>query len=363
MDLKINKKTLLPLLTHAAAVTDKKSSMPALACVLLTAECNQLRVAGSDLYLGLSGDCEATEVKQTGAIAVNARDLLERVKAMPDGNVQLKTDRDRLVVKSGSRRFELHTLPADDMPSMPDASKASASIMLPAETLATLIRRTSFSISTDETRAHVNSLLLEIDNAEARAVSTDGHRLSTATAVVPDGSLPSMLLPRTAVMRLAALLDDGDVVVGVNGHVAFFTLSGVTFSAKLVDAQFPPYRQVIPREVGRTIEVPRVDLIGAVSAVQLASSKLSNGVKLIIEDGNLNVTAECAEAGNASDSIPIDHSGPALKIGFNGSYLVDALKAAETDRVALGLSGELDPGVVRPVGNDGALFVVMPCRT
>jgi DNA polymerase-3 subunit beta len=378
MELVVSKKDLLRLVARCQGVADKKAAMPALANVLLTAEGNTLHVAATDMYLSLSGSTGA-EVVSAGSIAVPARDLHDRIKAMPDGPVQISTSPGaQTVIKSvgSARRFTIHSIPGTEFPALPKPDASAPTLTLPVELLARLIARTHFSISTDETRAHVNSALFECANDRVRMVTTDGHRLSKMEATV-DGAnaTTTMLIPLKAVSELRRLCDDARAEMGKgeattptiaqSGPNAFFELAGMRFSVKLVDAQFPPYQQVIPKATERAIRAPRKALADALDAVRIAASDRTGGVKLTTLAGTLRITSESPESGHGYDEIPIDFAGGEVTIGFNAKYFLDVLGALDDDEVALGISGELDPAVIRPANEserESFVAVVMPMR-
>ena len=375
MDLVAPKKDLLRLVARCQGVADKKSAMPVLANVLLAAEGNVLRVSATDLYLSVLGQTQA-EVSKAGSVAVPAKDLLERIKAMPDGPVQISTkDGAQTTLKAvGSpRRYTLHGMPGSDFPALPKPAADAATLELPASLLATLIARTHFSISGDETRAHVNSALFEAAGERVRMVTTDGHRLSKMEVTVSGSEATvTMLVPLKAITELRRLADealadkqDATVQITQAGPNAFFQIAGMQFSVKLVDAQFPPYQQVIPAVTERSIRAPRAGLADALRAVSLAASDRTGGVKLAIGDGTLRITSESPETGNGFDELSVDYAGPELTIGFNARYFLDILGAMDDDEVVLGVSGELDPAVVRP-GTESSqqsyVAVVMPMR-
>ena len=376
MDVTIPKKELLRLVARCQGVADKKSAMPALANILLTADENgELYVSATDMYLSVSGHAPA-EVATAGTIAVPAKDLLERVKAMPDGPVQISTkDAAQATIKSvgNPRRYTLHGIPGAEFPKLPQPELGSASLSLPTELLALLIGRTHFSISTDETRPHVNSALFEWAGDRVRMVTTDGHRLSKmeATAVGTEATA-TMLIPLKAIGELRRLADEGladkseaSVTIRQSGPNAFFGVAGMTFSVKLVDAQFPPYQQVIPSLSERSLRAPRLALADALRAISLAASDRTGGVKLSTVNGTLRITSESPESGNGFDEIPVDYTGPEVTIGFNAKYFLDVLSAISDEEVVLGISGELDPAVVRPAAESDQqsyIAVVMPMR-
>jgi DNA polymerase-3 subunit beta len=375
MDLVIPKKDLLRLVARCQGVADKKSAMPALANILLAAEGNTLRVAATDLYLSVSGHTHA-EVATAGSVAVPAKDLLERVKAMPDGPVQvIATEGAQTTLKAvGSpRRYTLHGIPGSEFPQLPKPTPDAPSLSLPVELLSLLIARTHFSISSDETRPHVNSGLFEWVGDRVRIVSTDGHRLSKMEATVSGSSATAtMLIPLKAITELRRLADEAraekdatTVTITQSGPNAFFTVAGMQFSVKLVDAQFPPYNQVIPQLSERSVRAPRLPFADALRAVSLAASDRTGGVKLSVATNTLRITSESPESGNGFDELSVEYNGPEVTIGFNAKYFLDVLAAIDDEEIILGISGELDPAVLRPAtesADQSYVAVIMPMR-
>ncbi|WP_437576597.1 DNA polymerase III subunit beta [Sorangium sp. So ce887] len=375
MDLVIPKKDLLRLVARCQGVADKKSAMPALANVLLVAEGNAVRVAATDLYIGVTGQTHA-DIKTGGTVAVPARDLLERVKAMPDGPIQITTTEGAhtsLKAVGSPRRYTLPGLPGSEFPQLPVPAHDAPSLELPVEQLALLITRTHFSISTDETRAHVNSALFEWAGDRVRMVTTDGHRLSKMEATVSGSSATAtMLIPLKAITELRRLAEEARaeketpmVAITQSGPNAFFNIAGMQFSVKLVDAQFPPYQQVIPSVTERSVRAPRVAFAEALRAIALAANDRTGGVKLSIAPGTLRITSESPDTGAGFDELAVDYNGPEVTIGFNAKYFLDVLASIDDDEVVLGISGELDPAVLRPGSESNQqsyVAVIMPMR-
>ena len=375
MDLVIPKKDLARLVSRCQGVADKKSAMPALANILLAAEGNSLRVSATDLYLSVSGQTHA-DVSIAGSVALPAKDLFERVKMMPEGPIQIissDTAQTTLKAVGSARRYTLHGIPGSEFPALPKPAPDAPTLELPVDLLSLLIARTHFSISTDETRPHVNSGLFEWSGDKVRLVSTDGHRLSKMEATVSGSSATAtMLIPLKAIGELRRLADEakGDkeapmVSITQSGPNAFFQIAGMQFSVKLVDAQFPPYQQVIPQSSERSLRAPRAALADALRAIKIAASDRTGGVKLSVGPNVLRITSESPESGNGFDELSVDYSGPELTIGFNAQYFLDVLGAIDDEEVILGVSGELDPAVVRPATEaEGRSYiaVVMPMR-
>jgi DNA polymerase-3 subunit beta len=227
---------------------------------------------------------------------------------------------------------------------------------------------------------HLNSALFEWEGERVRMVTTDGHRLSKLEVrVAGKQASASMLIPLKGVLELKRLCDearsesaksesgeDGSTLQIVqSGPNAFFQLSGFQFSVKLVDAQFPPYQQVIPETSERAIRAPRLALADALRAVALAASDRTGGVKLTLGAGKVRFESESPESGEGFDEVNVDYDGNEVTIGFNARYFLDVLGAIEDDEIVLGISGELDPAVVKPAtesAEQSYLAVVMPMR-
>ena len=379
MELTVAKKDLLRLVTRMQGVAERKSTMPVLSNVMLAVDgTNGLRIAATDLYLAIAGRVNA-EIIKAGSVAVSAKDLFERVKMMPDGPIHIASHDGSTTLKAtgSARRYTLRGMPGDDFPPLPTPAEGAPTLALEVGVLQTLIAKTHFSISTDETRAHLNSALFEWEGDIVRMVTTDGHRLSKMEVKVSGRQASAtMLIPQKAIQELRRLCDDvlaegskdgskdskPELQITQSGSSAFFQGAGTTFSVKLVDAQFPPYAQVIPQNAEKKIRVPRSAFADALRAVSVAASERTGGVKLSIAAGVMRISSESPESGDGFDEIPVDYSGVSVTIGFNAKYFLDVLGALDEDEVELSLSGELDPAIVRPVSDKQFLAVVMPMR-
>jgi DNA polymerase-3 subunit beta len=376
MELTVPKKDLLRLVQRMQGVAERKSTMPVLSNVLLAVDGpSALRVAATDLYLALIGRIPV-EVSKGGSVAVPAKDLLERVRNMPEGPIQLASlDNATTTIKAAgsARRYTLRGMPGDDFPPLPSPAEGSPSLALDVGVLQELIAKTHFSISNDETRAHLNSALFEWDGDVVRMVTTDGHRLSKMEVKVTGRQASAtMLIPLKAIQELRRLCDDlaseskdggkAQLQITQSGSSAFFQGGGMSFAVRLVDAQFPPYTQVIPAQSEKLVRVPRGAFADALKAVSVAASERTGGVKLTLSQGTMRITTESPESGEGFDEIPIEFAGPNMTIGFNAKYFLDVLASLDEEEVELGLGGELDPAVVRPAGPRQFLAVVMPMR-
>jgi DNA polymerase III subunit beta len=377
MELTVAKKDLLKLVGRMQGVAERKSTMPVLSNVLLAVDGpSALRVAATDLYLALVGRVTA-DVSKGGSVAVSAKDLLERIRMMPEGPIHFSSqDNASTTMKAAgsARRYTLRGMPGDDFPPLPAPAEGAPSLALEVDVLQELIAKTHYSISTDETRAHLNSALFEWDGDVVRMVTTDGHRLSKMEVKVTGRQASAtMLIPLKAIQELRRICDDlvaevakdapkPQLQIAQSGSSAFFQGGGISFAVRLVDAQFPPYSQVIPQQSEKIVRLPRAAFAEALRAVSVAASERTGGVKMALSRGTMRITTESPESGEGFDEVPIEYAGGAMTIGFNAKYFLDVLAALDEDEVQLGLGGELDPAVVKPVGPRQFLAVVMPMR-
>jgi len=371
MKVSVAQKDLVAALSRCQGVVYMKTTLPVLSNILLEAKGGRLRYAATDLYRAVSGSVEA-EVSEGGSICVPARDTLERAKALPAGGILLTANPNGTVdlkAVASPRRFKVHGLPGDNYPAIPTPDPAAVGFNVSAKDLYSLLAHVAFSISTDSTRPHLNSALLESSDGKLRAVSTDGHRL-TLHDVSFDGPAFSVLIPLAAVQNVKGMLDDipglkGDVTVTIDKALVHFDFPFGRFTAKSTDSVFPPYGQVVPAQTDHAAIVPRAQLIDTLQAVSISSSERTGGVMLVFTSGTLRVEATNPSKGDGADELPVDYTGADMKLGVNARYCIDAAKAVQCEQVSIGFSGELDPIKVTPADGDetGYVAVVMPMRT
>ena len=376
MELTIEKQQFLRGLARTHGVADRKSSMHILSNVLVSAEGpDRLRLSATDLYLGVTAVVPAS-ITKAGTIAVAARTLFDIVKNLPDGEVSWTlSDSHAVELRCGKVRYRIPAMPGEDFPPLPNPGDADFA-HLEAAVLAELISLTQYSMSHDDTRPHLAGTLFEGDGKVVRMVTTDGHRLSKAEHKAGKGSMTnfSMLVPHKGISELKRLLDDvksakgkseepTTIGIATAGGNAFFLRDDLCLSVKLADENFPPYSKVIPSKQSRTVIAARGPLVEALRRISLVANDKSGGVQLIIEPGLLRIQSQNPEVGEGSEEVDVDYAGDELRIGFNARYLLDALSAMPHDEIAIELSGERDPGVIKPAGDDaGFVGVIMPMR-
>lgn len=365
MELSIRKTEFLKGLRLAHNIADRKSTMPMLANALLrTSNTKQLLVCATDLNVSASAELDA-KVTDEGAITLSAKALFDVIANMPGDTVSLSTQSNNWVeLKAGKVTCRLAGMPDRDFPKIPDHREASF-CKVNAGVLGEMIDKTLFSVCTDETRFHLNGVFFESDGTAASMVSTDGHRLSRIQRPLQEGPVLSagVIIPRKGIAEMKRLLDaaEGSCELAIKTPYVFVRAAGITLAIKLIDSEFPPYDQVIPSSHTKRAAVPREPLLDSLKRAQLVSSD-TRGVKLSLSSGQLEVTGDNPDLGQVREELPAEYEGEDLAIGFNPKYLAELIAHIGADQVVFELGGELDPGVVRPEGDDGYLGVVMPMR-
>ena len=366
MEFKIEKGTFLSGLYLAQGIADRKSTMPILANVLLRTEGKEtLLVAATDLNVTVTSELSAKIITE-GGLTLGARHLHEIVKALPGDSVSLRrADNQYAELRAGKVEYKVVGMADRDFPKLPNHREVAFS-KVDAGVLLDMIDKTFFSVSTDETRYHLNGVLFDCnDKGGARMVSTDGHRLSKIERTLPGGPVAAgVIIPRKGLSEIKRALEGttGEVELGfLKGHV-FVRVGSTAISVKLIEAQFPPFEQVIPKESERIVTLGRDALLEALKRIKIMSSDKTSGVKISVGEGVLHVSSDNPDLGEAREELEIKYDGTPVTIGFNANYLVDLLTQIGTKEVRLELNGELDPGVLRPVDGEDYLGVVMPMR-
>lgn len=390
------RKALLSLIGYCRQVTDKRSPIPAISSIKLTLRDATLTALGTDLYQSASSaiDVDARAADGRPAeICTPAESLYERLHVMAEGPVHIRVtgtrENPKLSLSSAvvKRSFTLTTLAAADFPKVPEPSPDDSSETLLAADLLALLKTTIVAAATDQTRANVSSVFLEMTSDRVVAASTDGHRMHVRELPFSGvhGSR-SLIIPRSAAQIMIRMLDEaieesrartaaskgGDkpdplrVVLRYKRPILHLVIGARVFSTKEVEGIFPPYDQVIPARSDCPVQLGRKVISDAVRAVRVATDH-TMGLTLKLEPGKLLIEAVSPEAGGGQEEIPVDRKGlldSRAKWGVHANYLRDAVDAIESEEIEIGFSGELDPIVLRPLGEIAGrlIAVIMPMR-
>jgi len=364
MKFQAQRETLLKPVQAVMGVVERRQTMPILSNVLLTASGGELRVTGTDLEVELVSGI-ALDAGQDGEVTVPGRKLLDILKALPDDAViQVSQEKERLIIRSGKSRFTLSTLPATEFPIIEDIN-AQKHFEMPQATFKTLLDRTAFSMAQQDVRYYLNGLLLELRGETLRAVATDGHRLALYDVEAATGdSRLQVIVPRKGVLELQRLLGDGDnsVAVEIGSNHIRVEIDRLRFTSKLIDGRFPEYERVIPQGADKELVADRQLLKEALARTAILSNEKYRGIRLTLAPGALSLQAHNPEQEEAEEELELDYTGGELEIGFNVTYLMDALGAVHGESVKLGLSDSNSSCLIEEPGNPSAQYVVMPMR-
>ncbi len=376
MKLTIERATLLRALAHVQSVVERRNTIPILANVMLKAADGVLALTATDMDLDINERVGA-DVTQSGTVTAPAHTLYDIVRKLPDGaQVELSTDAQaaqdqaaQLVVRAGRARFSLSVLPTEDFPTMAGGDMPFR-FSFPAEELRSLIDRTRFAISTEETRYYLNGIFLHATASNEvnalRAVATDGHRLARVEIPLPEGaaSMPGVIVPRKTIAELRKLVDDttDSIEIELGDTRIRFSFDGVVLTSKLIDGTFPDYEVVIPQGNDKMLQVNCREFAAAVDRVSTISTEKSRAIKLSLDAGVLTLSAFSAENGAATEELEVSYDAPAMEIGFNSRYLLDITQQIEGDDARFTLADPASPTVISDVANQGALYVLMPMR-
>ncbi|MCG4257799.1 DNA polymerase III subunit beta [Acetobacter senegalensis] len=365
--------TLLKALAHIQSVAEKRNTIPILANVLIHAADGQLSLKATDMEIEVVEVIPAT-IKREGATTAPAAVLYEIVRKLPD-NVLVELDQadgdTPLQLRADRYATRLNVLSVDDFPSM-GAGDLPCRFKLNAGVLRSLIDRTRFAISTEETRYYLNGIFFHAADADGvpllRAVATDGHRLARVETDLPEGAaeMPGVIIPRKTVAELRKLIDEApeEIEVALSETRVQFTAGSIMLTSKLIDGTFPEYDRVIPRNNNRILRVGKKDFSDAVARVAAISQERSRPVKLTLEPGLLTLSASSPEQGVAKEELDdnrISYDAESLEIGFQARYLNDITDQVEKE-VEFAFSDSAAPTIVRDVDSPSALYVLMPMR-
>ena len=369
----IERATLLRCLSHVQSVVERRNTIPILSNVLIEAEGNGLKVMATDLDLQVVEHMDAASVESPGAITVSAHLLFDIARKLPEGSqVSLETADNRMAIKAGRSRFSLPTLPRDDFPVIVEGDLPTT-FELPAKTLAEMIDRTRFAISTEETRYYLNGIFLHVsdeDQPVLKAAATDGHRLARFTLPRPEGAegMPDVIVPRKAVAELRKLLEekmDGNVQIDLSASKIRFTLGGeggVVLTSKLIDGTFPDYSRVIPTGNDKLLKLDPRTFHEGVDRVATIATEKTRAVKMGLEKDKVVLTVTSPDNGTATEELPAEYGADGFEIGFNASYLKDILGQIDSDTVEIHLADAGAPTLIRKNDDSPALYVLMPMR-
>ncbi|CAN5228298.1 DNA polymerase III subunit beta [soil metagenome] len=366
MKLTAPRETIVPALQQAGRAVSSRSTLPSLGGILFDAGPNGLVLRATDMEMGMTLTLDAVKVEREGTVLLPGRLLADVARSLPSGDVTLeqRTEQRDVELTAGDARFHFRTLPAEDFPRLPEMEGDVAT--LPAAPLAETIDRVARAASRDEVRPILTGVLVQAEGDSLTMVATDSYRLSVKHTKLesPLAAAIDANVPARALRELARLLGGGDaesVEIALSRNQAVFRLDGVALSTRLIEGQFPSWRQLIPESFEHEVRLPREELLEVARRVsQLAQRNAP--LRFAFAEGELTVAAETPDIGDATEGMPAPFSGEALEIAFNPQYLVEGIESVEGDEILVQVSSPLRPGLLRPVGAEDFSYLVMPIR-
>jgi len=345
-----------------------RTTLPILNNVLMQTSPEGLQLTATNLEIGIRQLIPA-EVQEEGGITVPARLLTDFVSSHPNEPLSMALDKKTQSLSLRSAKFDASIRGIDpaDFPPVPSGGEGRK-VKIDQGDLRDAIEQTVIAASSDEGRPVLTGVYVQLNGGKATFAATDGHRLAVKTlAFTADGGeTDNVVIPARALTELSRILKVGgdaiDVTVGPQKNQVYFKTGDVELMSRLIEGTYPNYQQVIPAQSTTTITAKTQDLLYTTKMVSLFSKDAANVIKFKTEGGKLTLTANTSEVGQNVADVEAKIEGQDLQVAFNSKYLLDVLAILGTDEVQLGFTGPLNPGIVRPVGKDDYLYIIMPVR-
>ena len=364
--LKATQDQVLGSLQAVSGIVERRHTLPILANVLIRKHGGKIEFVTSDLEIQVRTSAELGGDAGDFSTTVGARKLIDILRSLPaDQTVSLSTAQNKLTLLAGKSRFTLQTLPAEDFPLVQEAAEFGPAFSVPQKTLKSLINQVHFAMAVHDIRYYLNGILFVAEGKALTLVATDGHRLALAQATLDvDSPKQEVILPRKTVLELQRLLSDAEGAIELQfaNNQAKFAFGGMEFVTKLVEGKFPDYNRVIPKNHKNSVTLGRAPLLASLQRTAILTSEKFKGVRLNLEPGTLRVASNNAEQEEAVDELDIDYNGDSIEIGFNVTYLIDALANMGQDMVKMELADANSSALVTIPDNASFKYVVMPMR-
>ena len=357
---------VLSVLQSVAGIVERKHTLPILANVLLHKIGSSLQFTTSDLEIQIRTTADLGGDVGDFSTTVGAKKINDILRTMPaEQTVSLEAKDNKLILKGGKSKFTLQSMPAADFPLVQESGHFGPVFSVPQKTLKSLLSQVSFAMAVHDIRYYLNGILFVAEGNQLSLVATDGHRLAFASAML-DVEVPKqeVILPRKTVIELQRLLSDADGAIDMQfaNNQAKFTFGGMEFVTKLVEGKFPDYNRVIPKNHYNSIIMGRAALLATLQRAAILTSDKFKGVRLNLDPGSLRVASTNAEQEEAVDELDIDYGGDSIEIGFNVTYLIDALTNMTQDMVKMELADGNSSALFTIPDNTTFKYVIMPMR-
>lgn len=367
MRVSISKDALLGAIQQVQSVVEKKNTVQILSNVLLTAKDQKISISATDLEVGMKVIVDA-QVEKEGRVTISAKHFQDIIRELQTGQLTIsKKENDWVEIVSGKSRFNIVSLSADEFPSLPNFEEKTY-FEANAKAFLEMIRKTSFAVSTDATRYHLNGVYFErLENNLMRMTATDGHRLSyidhevfLQTPEIKRG----IIIPKKGLSELEKLLSlaKDQIKLSIDRGYIYSTTGNIYLFVRLIEGEYPDYKQVIPKSAEKMASMNREVLMSALRRVSLLAHEKSKGVKLSLKANTLEISSSNPDMGEAVEEIEIQYGGEALEIGYNAKYLLECLPVIESDEIEFRFKDRLSPGTFQGSTQKNHTYILMPMR-
>lgn len=361
MKIKLLKENLLEGIQVVQNVVSTKSSLPILSNILLETRGQMIKMNSTDLDIGIS--CEIpVEILEEGAITISAKRFSDIVKEMPSGEIVITAKKNNQVDIEGNKcRFKLLGLPKEEFPKFPEFKDKEA-IKVEQKTLKEMLRMTSFAVSHEESRYVLNGLLVEISNDNIFLVATDGKRLAKMNKelMAPIKKDVSVIIPIKAISEVYRnLKDEGMVSLVMGTNQVLFDINGILIATRIIEGEFPNYKQVIPSPVTPKIKINTQTFLSAIRRANLLATPDFQAIKIEVFSEKIVVSKTTPDVGESREEVAVQYGGKELLVGFNPQFLIDVLKNINEEEIEMELLGPDKAGVIR-LGD--FLYLALPMK-
>lgn len=359
------KAQIVESLQNAAAVAERRQTIPILANLRLKTIDGRLEVTATDLEIQIKTFSDLIEIQEEGETTVSARKMSELCRSLPEGeNVEFSLSNGKLSVSSSNFHADFATISADDFPEI-EINEEQKPVSINSATLKRILNKTSFSMASQDVRYYLNGMLLEVEGNKINGVATDGHRLAFSSAKTKSTDIETKnILPRKAVLELAKLLtaNDDNIELLIGPSYVDISTENLRFCSKLIDGKYPDYDKVFPTGDPLPLDISKELLQSALSRASVLSNEKYRGVRFELSANKLKLTANNPEQESAEEELDVVYAGSELEVGFNIGYLLDVLNSIETDNVNFEFYGEDSSCIIKEKDSNDDIYVIMPMR-
>ncbi len=371
MKFTISREIFVKALQKVQGIIETRKTMPILSNVLLEAHHGKIFITATDLEVGMKSSYDATVIDE-GKITVSAKKLYEILKELPEADINFSTrENDWVDIQCGKARFNIVGLSPDEFPFLPKIDD-TAHICIPCSTLNKMVEKTAYAICQDETKYNLNGIFFKTietdDTTSLKLVATDGHRLSLAESDFSNVSgfdlNKGVIFPKKGIYEIKKITEDeaGEVFLSFVDNNAVIRKGDTVLIMRLVDGEFPDYNRVLPSGNNNIAVINRNDFLHSLRRMSILSSDKFKGVKLEVQNGTMEISANNPELGEAHENMEINYSGDTTAIRFNARYIIDVLSVLDDEEIELHLKDDLSPAILKPLQASDFLSVIMPMR-